>query len=77
MINSIIEALIQIIGEYTPVTYTDYRIGYDGTVKAVEVVAGGMSGLDYPWLVSAIIFLGMLYFTYRIFYLLIPKIHRF
>lgn len=76
MVNKFIESIIEILGEYTPVTYTEYKLIGEEIIE-YEVVAGGFAGINYPWIVGAIIFIMMLYLTYRIFYLFIPKIHRY
>lgn len=42
-----IEWLTEIIGEYTPNVYT---VGED-----VEIIASGMAGVDWTWIMSAIL----------------------
>lgn len=77
MINKIIDAIINLLGPYVPITYQEIKFAPDGSQVTYDVIAGGFAGINYPWIVSAIVFLGMLYLTYKILYLFIPKIHRF
>lgn len=68
-----IDSILAILGMYVPVTYTTYI--YDSVnniMIPIEVIPNGLAGVDLPWVLSALVFLGFLYFTYKIFYLLIP-----
>lgn len=63
-----IQSLLQILGNYTPVTTTRQFIEtIDGVdvYSTASVVADGLAGVDWPWICSAAILLVMLYSAFR------------
>lgn len=63
-----IQSLISILGEYTPIETTKQFIesidGVDSFYTA-SVVAEGLAGVDWPWVCSAAILLIMLWSCFR------------
>lgn len=62
--------IVELFGRYTPVTYTEY-ISYtlpDGTLDwdSYEVVASGLAGVDWPWVMGVLLFAIVLYSLFRI-----------
>lgn len=63
------DLIIQLFGTYTPVTYTTYvQTEVEGTLSTemVEVVANGLAGVDWPWIMGAFLFAIVLYSLFRI-----------
>lgn len=63
-----IQSLLQILGNYTPVTTTRQFVEtIDGVdvYSTASVVADGLAGVDWPWVCSAAILLVMLYSAFR------------
>lgn len=63
------EMILQLFGSYAPVTYTTYiQQEVEGTLttEAIEVVASGLAGVDWPWLIGAVAFLLVLYSLFRL-----------
>lgn len=52
------ELVITLFGAYTPVMTT--------TAEGVEVVASGVAGVDWPWLVGAVLFAIVLWSFFRL-----------
>lgn len=62
--------LINLFGRYTPVTYQEwfYYVAADGTVLQDynDVVAPGLAGVDWPWVMGVLLFAIVLYSLFRI-----------
>lgn len=62
--------LVELFGAYTPVTYTEYiyYIAADGSVVQDfnEVVASGLAGVDWPWVMGVFLFAIVLYSLFRL-----------
>ena len=65
MIDTMMALIENIFGVYTPVTYTDYEY-ISGAYQAVEKVAGGVAGVDWPWISGVLLFCICLYSFFRI-----------
>lgn len=61
-----LESLISILGEYTPVTTVYETVLADGTIHTYEAVAAGVAGVDWPWLAGAACLLLVLYCVFRL-----------
>lgn len=63
--KTIIEA---IFGTYAPVMTTEHFVvsGVDGNaLEAVDVVASGLAGVDWPWVAGVLLFAVVLYCLLR------------
>lgn len=62
--------IIELFGRYTPVTYSEYfyYTAADGTVLQDynEVVASGLAGVDWPWVMGVLLFAIVLYSLFRL-----------
>ena len=62
--------IIELFGRYEPVTYTEYFFytAADGTITTDfnEIVAPGLAGVDWPWLMGVLLFAIVLYSLFRI-----------
>lgn len=62
--------IIDLFGKYTPVTYTQYftYTTADGYLDwdSYEVVASGLAGVDWPWVMGVLLFAIVLYSLFRI-----------
>ena len=65
MIDTMMALVEAIFGTYTPVTYTDY-LYMNGSYQAVEMIAGGVAGVDWPWISGVLLFCICLYSFFRI-----------
>lgn len=57
--------IARLFGTYTPVTYTVYQVVGE-EVEAVEVVARGAAGLDWPWIAGVVLFSICLWSFFRL-----------
>lgn len=64
------EMIVSLFGQYTPVTYSEYfyYTAADGTVLQDynAVVASGLAGVDWPWIMGVLLFAIVLYSLFRI-----------
>jgi len=59
--------IIELFGAYTPVTYMENVYDAAGeVVNMQEVVASGVAGVDWPWVMGVILFAIVLYSLFRI-----------
>ena len=59
--------IIELFGEYIPVTYMENVYDAAGeVVNMQEVVASGVAGVDWPWLVGVLLFALVLYSLFRL-----------
>lgn len=59
--------IIELFGEYTPVSYMENVYDAAGeVVNMQEVVASGVAGVDWPWLVGVLLFALVLYSLFRL-----------
>ncbi len=59
--------IIELFGEYTPVSYMENVYDAAGEiVNMQEVVASGVAGVDWPWLVGVLLFALVLYSLFRL-----------
>lgn len=59
--------IIELFGEYTPVSYMENVYDAAGEiVNTQEVVASGVAGVDWPWLVGVLLFALVLYSLFRL-----------
>lgn len=59
--------IIELFGEYTPVSYMENIYDAAGeVVNMQEVVASGVAGVDWPWLVGVLLFALVLYSLFRL-----------
>lgn len=59
--------IIELFGVYTPVTYMENVYDAAGeVVNMQEVVASGVAGVDWPWVMGVILFAIVLYSLFRI-----------
>lgn len=64
------DMIVSLFGSYTPVTYTEYiyYTAADGSVVQDfnEIVASGLAGVDWPWVMGVFLFAIVLYSLFRI-----------
>lgn len=63
------DMIISLFGEYTPVmTQIEVETTVEGALstEVVEVVASGMAGVDWPWIMGVLLFAIVLYSLFRI-----------
>lgn len=60
-----------ILGTYVPVVYQYFDIAME---QYHEVIPSGMSGVDWPYIITGIAFLIMLYSVFRIIGIFIEKL---
>lgn len=64
------EMILSLFGSYEPVTYTEYFqiASEDGTLvlDSFEVVASGLAGVDWPWVMGVLLFAIVLYSFFRL-----------
>lgn len=53
------DLLVNLIGEYSPPVYYD-------AVSDLEVIPSGMAGVDWPWVLSAVLLIFVIYSVFRI-----------
>lgn len=59
--------IIELFGVYTPVTYMEPIYNAAGEFTEMqEVVASGVAGVDWPWVMGVILFAIVLYSLFRI-----------
>lgn len=59
--------ILELFGEYTPVTYMESIYNASGDAYELqEVVASGVAGVDWPWLVGVLLFAIVLWSFFRI-----------
>lgn len=61
-----INALIEFLGSYTPVTTTVETVLADGTIHTYEAIASGMAGVDWPWIASAALLLLVIFCIFKL-----------
>lgn len=67
MITNFLQILENIIGRsYTPVTYEAYRLLQDGSYEPYDIIPSGLAGVDVPWLISAVLYILLIYCTVRL-----------
>lgn len=71
--TTILEWLAGILGEYTPVTYDVYRIAGDTEVYD-KVVASGLAGVDWQYIICGLLLLVTIYSTFRLLGILLQSI---
>jgi len=66
--STVIQLLQNLIGQYTPITYTDYVVDpVSQTVQAVERVAPGLAGVNMEYVASAILVIIAFYSMFQLF----------
>lgn len=63
------DLIISIFGPYEPVTTVEtVATGIEGALstETIEVVASGMAGVDWPWIMGVLLFAIVLYSLFRI-----------
>lgn len=63
------DLIISLFGEYSPVTYT--VTNSDGTTS--DVIASGLAGVDWQWVLGALVFLIAFYSLFRIIGLIFKR----
>lgn len=63
--NSIQQILNTLIGDYTPVSYT--------SIDGVEIIPSGFSGVDWGYILSALLFIVGIYSIFRVVGSIISK----
>jgi hypothetical protein len=58
------ELVLSIFGSYTPVTTVEYVL-LEGVYEPVEVIVSGAAGIDWPWIIGALLFAIVLYSFFR------------
>lgn len=72
---SLIEWIASVLGEYTPVTYEVYRVAGDTEVYDT-VVASGMAGVDWPYVLTALFLIVCVWSVFRILGMLMEVFKR-
>ena len=64
------EMILSLFGSYEPVTYMEYfqTVAEDGSAvwNSYEVVASGLAGVDWPWVMGVLLFAIVLYSFFRL-----------
>lgn len=55
--TNFINFIANILGTYTPNTYTDYTVDINGTVYTITRIADGLAGVDYNFIMRGLFFL--------------------
>lgn len=63
--DCMLESLMAILGEYTPVTTTYETILNDGTIHTYEAVAQGVAGVDWPWVSGALLLIVVIFCIFK------------
>lgn len=50
------DLILELFGSYEPVMTQEVITAADGSTQVVEVVASGAAGLDWPWIMGALMF---------------------
>lgn len=61
--------LLSMFGSYEPVSYTVFEtvlVGEEVYTDSYEVIASGLAGVDWPWVIGALCFVICLYSFFRI-----------
>jgi len=63
--------LISLIGSYEPVTYSAKQVIYNPAIEDVEeitstVIASGLAGIDWSFVLAAVAFIVCIYCVFRI-----------
>lgn len=61
--------LLSMFGSYEPVSYTvsnTMQIGEEVYTDTYDVIASGLAGVDWPWVMGALVFIICLYSFFRI-----------
>lgn len=66
--STVIQLLQNLIGQYTPVIYTDYIVDpVSQTVEAIERVPDGLAGVNMEYVASAILVIIAFYSMFQLF----------
>lgn len=60
-----LQSLLALLGEYTPILTTYETVLADGTIHTYEAVAQGVAGVDWPWVAGALLFIVVIYCILR------------
>lgn len=71
--NTILDWLAGILGEYTPVTYQVSKI-VDGVEVYEDVVAQGFAGVDWQYIICGMLLLVTIYSVFRLLGILLQSI---
>ena len=71
--NTIVEWIASILGEYNPVTYEVYSVAGD-TEVINEVIPAGLAGVDWQYIVTALFLLLTVYSVFRLLGVLLQGI---
>lgn len=58
------DVILSLFGAYEPVMTTGTAI-VDGVYESAQVVAGGFAGMDWPWIMTVLLFAVVLYSFFR------------
>lgn len=68
--------ITSLFGTYTPVSYTvsqTVQIGEEVYTDTYDVIASGLAGVDWPWVIGALLFLIALYSFFRIISMILRR----
>lgn len=66
--STVIQLLQNLIGQYTPVTYTDYVVDpVSQAVQTVERIPSGLAGVNIEYVASAILVIIAFYSMFQLF----------